>query len=364
VPAHVFARPDLNAFLALGPSAWRSVRECVTAHAVDALDHGLAVARRELTMLLPIAVGDYVDMYAGVHHATNLGRLFRPEGEALLPNWRHIPVGYHGRAGTVVVSGTDVVRPYGHVANASGVGWQPTAQLDIELELAVVVGTPSPLGEAVAVDDVAEHVFGMLLLNDWSARDIQAYEYQPLGPFLGKSFLTSVSPWIVPLAALAPSLVDGLVATQAPPPAPHLRPSRPGIPALHLEVALESEAMRAAGGPPVVVSEVETADALYWSPAQQVAHATSNGAGLRTGDLFASGTLSGPDRRTQAGSLIERTWRGADPLVLPTGERREFLHDGDRVVLRGWYGSGPSRVGFGELDGTVVAPRTRARRGS
>jgi fumarylacetoacetase len=330
------------------------VRGCVAAHAEDAYDSELAVPRAELELLLPVAVGDYVDMYAGIHHATNLGRLFRPEGEALLPNWRHIPVGYHGRSGTIVVSGTDVVRPRGHVSGGSGVEWRASEQLDIELELAAVIGTPSRAGEAVAVDDADAHVFGFLLLNDWSARDVQAFEYQPLGPFLGKSFLTSVSPWLVPREALASAYVPGLVATQAPAPMPHLRPARPGIPALHFEIAIESAAMRTAAMPPVVVSEVECADALYWSPAQQIAHATSNGASLRTGDVFASGTLSGPYRRTQAGSFIELTWRGTDPLDLPTGEHRGFLEDGDRVVLRGWCGLGPARVGFGDLDGTVV----------
>ena len=185
-------------------------------------------------------------MYAGIHHATNLGRMFRPEGEPLLPNWRHIPVGYHGRAGTIAVSGTEVVRPCGHIAVPAGVEWAPTGQLDIELELAVVIGAPSRRGERVPIDDVDAHVFGMLLLNDWSARDIQAFEYQPLGPFLGKSFLTSVSSWLVPFDALTPAFVEGLPATQDPKPAEHLRTARPSIPALHLEVALETAAMRAA----------------------------------------------------------------------------------------------------------------------
>ena len=353
--ASVFATTSLNDFLALGAPTWRAVRAAVEELLAGDVDPTLLVPRRELEMLLPVTVGDYVDMYAGIHHATNLGRLFRPEGEPLLPNWRHIPVGYHGRAGTVVVSGTPVIRPAGHVAGAGGVRWQSTRQLDLELEVGVVIGSPSRLGEPIPIDDIDEHIFGFVLVNDWSARDIQSFEYQPLGPFLGKSFMTSVSPWIVSLDALAPVLVGGLAARQDPEPATHLRTEAPWIPPLRLEVALESASMRAQQASPVVVSRVDLEDALYWSPAQQVAHATSNGASVRTGDLFASGTVSGPDVRTQAGSLIELTQRGARPLELPTGETRAFLEDGDRVVLRGWCGDGATRVGFGGVEGTVIA---------
>ena len=354
-PASVFAQASLNDFLAWGREVWRNVREVVGTMASAAIDTDLVVRRDQLQLQLPVAVGDYVDMYAGIHHATNLGRLFRPEGEPLLPNWRHVPVGYHGRAGTVVVSGTDVVRPSGHVTTTAGVEWHPSTQLDIELELGFVVGTGSRRGEPTAIDDFDARVFGLLLVNDWSARDIQAFEYQPLGPFLGKSFMTSVSPWLVPLDALEPALVPGLAASQDPRPAPHLRSERPWIPALQLEIALETAAMRARGEPPVTISHVDVAEALYWSPAQQLAHATSNGASVRTGDLFATGTLSGTDPRTEGGSLIEMSWRGAQPLELPGGETRTFLADGDRVVMRGWCGSGTGRVGFGEVEGTVVA---------
>ena len=237
----------------------------------------------------------------------------------------------------------------------AGVEFGPSAQLDIELELGFVVGAGSRRGEPTAIDDFDAHVFGMVLVNDWSARDIQAFEYQPLGPFLGKSFMTSVSPWIVPLDALAPTFVTGLAGDQEPKPERHLQSDRPWIPALHLEVALETATMRAQHQAPVTVSEVEVADALYWSPAQQLAHATSNGAAIRTGDLFASGTLSGADAASQGGSLIELGWRGQKPLTLPNGERRSFLDDGDRVVLRGWSGRGAERVGFGELEGTVAS---------
>ena len=345
----MFARDSLNDFLALGRDAWHAVRAQTKRSIEHGLDDELLVPSNELTMHLPVHVGDYVDMYAGIHHATNLGRLFRPDGEPLLANWRHIPVGYHGRAGTIVVSGTDIARPHGHVVEQHEVRWRPSARLDIELEVGFVVGTPSRPGRPITIDEIEQHLFGFVLVNDWSARDIQAFEYQPLGPFLGKSFATSVSPWLVPLDALAPALVHGL--RQDPRPEPHLTTDRPWVPPLHLEVALQTPAMRE----PHTVSRVELAEGLYWSPAQQLAHITSNGASVRTGDLVASGTISGPDDRTQAGSFIELTRGGTEPLVLPTGESRTFLEDGDRVVLRGWCGSGNDRVGFGEVTGTVVA---------
>jgi fumarylacetoacetase len=347
----VFARDSLNDFLALGRSAWHAVRVQLQRSVEHGIDDELLVPQRELSMRMPVAVGDYVDMYAGIHHATNLGRLFRPDGEPLLANWRHIPVGYHGRAGSIVVSGTDVRRPCGHVVVEHEVRWQPSERLDIELEVGFVVGTPSRQGTPIAIESVADHIFGFVLVNDWSARDIQSFEYQPLGPFLGKSFATSVSPWLVPLDALAPALVPGLPVRQSPRPAAHLCTDTPWVPPLHLEVALQTAAMEE----PQVVSRVDLADGLYWSPAQQLAHLTSNGAAVRTGDLIASGTISGPDDRTQAGSLIELTRGGTEPLQLASGETRTFLEDGDRVVLRGWCGEGPDRVEFGEVAGTIRA---------
>lgn len=330
----VFANASLNAFLARGPDAWRAVRALV-----DETDEHAMVPVDALEMQLPVEIGDYVDMYAGIHHATNLGKMFRPESEPLLPNWRRMPVGYHGRAGTVVVSRTDITRPHGQIVDGDDVQLAPTRQLDIELELGFVVGVGSERGQPVPIERFAQHVFGVVLVNDWSARDIQAFEYQPLGPFLGKSFATSISPWIVPLDELA-----WTTTAQDPPPAPYLQTTQPWIPDMHLEVLLETERMRAAGELPEVVSRVDAGDALYWSLAQQLAHATVNGALLRTGDLFATGTLSGPDPRTQGGSFIELTWRGTAPLRLANGEQRSFLEDGDRVVLRG---------PVGEVEGTV-----------
>jgi fumarylacetoacetase len=307
-----FRQPSLNAFMALGPDARREA-----AARARALEGPELVGEPEL----PFRVADYVDFYSSLEHATNLGRLFRPDAEPLLPNWRWLPVGYHGRAGTVVVSGTPVRRPRGQrkPPGSSEPVFGPSARLDVELEIGLVVGTPSRLGEPVDVERALGHVFGLVLVNDWSARDLQAWEYQPLGPFLGKSFATSISPWVVPLDELERYRVP--LPPQEPRPLAHLREEPWGY-----DLALELELNG------VVVSRTN-ARHLYWSGAQQIAHLTSNGASLRTGDLLASGTISGaePDAR---GSLIELTWNGAAPLELPDGSTRTFLEDGDEVVLR------------------------------
>jgi fumarylacetoacetase len=266
-------------------------------------------------------VADYVDFYCSLDHASNVGRIFRPDAEPLLPNWRHLPIGYHGRGGTVVVSGTPVVRPSGQrrPPGAEAPEFGPSVRLDIEAEVGFVVGVGSRLGEPVPLEAFADHVFGVVLLNDWSARDIQAWEYQPLGPFLGKSFATSIGHWVLPLAALADRRVPA--PPQEPEPLPYLREA-PWAFDLPLEVELNGH----------VVSRT-SARHLYWSVAQQVAHLTVNGASLRTGDLLASGTISGPEKDAR-GSLIELTWNGAEPLELPDGSTRTFLEDGDEVVLR------------------------------
>jgi fumarylacetoacetase len=346
-----FGQPSLNAFLASGPRTWRAVRERLT----ELLDEGSRqvnhlrrhlVARAELTMVLPIEVADYVDFYSSLHHATNLGRMFRPDGEPLLPNWRHLPVGYHGRAGTVVVSGASIPRPCGLRADGEKVVFGPSRSLDIELEVGFVVGAGSERGHPVRVDDADQHVFGAVLLNDWSARDIQAFEYQPLGPFLAKSFATSISPWVVPLEALRPYFTEPPV--QDPAPTEYLRAARPWAIPLELEVALNA----------TTISRTDFTD-MYWTFAQQLAHTTINGASLRPGDLYGSGTVSGPDRSAR-GSLIELTWRGSEPLVLADGSTRTFLADGDTVTIRGWCGgNGSARIGFGEVQGTIVAAGTK-----
>ncbi|GLY95308.1 fumarylacetoacetase [Actinoplanes sp. NBRC 103695] len=338
----VHATGSLNAFLARGPEAWAELRRRLTGWLVDPA-HRAAVEphlrpRDAVTMHLPVEVGDYVDFYSSQHHAENLGRMFRPGQPALTPNWKHLPIGYHGRSGTVRVSGTPVRRPLGQQKDAA---FGPSRRLDIEAEVGFVVGVPSALGEPVPVAGFAEHVFGVCLVNDWSARDIQAWEYVPLGPFLGKSFLTSVSPWVVPLAALEHARI-------APPPRdtpvlPYLgdEGERWGLD-LTLEVRLNGELL---SSPP--------AGLLYWTAAQQLAHMTVNGASLRTGDLFASGTVSGPDR-DQRGSLIELSWNGAEPIKLADGSTRTFLEDGDVVTITA-SAPGPDgeRISFGEVTGRV-----------
>jgi fumarylacetoacetase len=331
----VFSQPSLNAFLAAGRRAWegalgRIAKLVESGHEVVPLD--------EATVHLPFRVGDYVDFYSSLEHATNLGRLFRPDADPLLPNWRHLPVGYHGRAGTVVVGGTPVVRPCGQARGPDDPEprFGPSRKLDIELEVGFVVGVGSTLGVPVHASDFREHVFGVVLVNDWSARDIQAWEYQPLGPFLGKSFATSISAWVTPLALLEDRFV--LPPAQDPEPLPYLRvPANWGLD-IELEVELSS----------TIVSRTNSRS-LYWTMPQQLAHATVNGASLRTGDLFASGTISGPDPGSE-GSLIELTRNGTHPIMLGDGSTRSFLEDGDTVVLRGRAGD----VELGEVAGTIL----------
>jgi len=344
----------LNGFAAAGRVAHTALRERLTelftGRRYQAQLTPCLVPLDELTMQLPVAVGDYVDFYSSLHHATNLGRLFRPDGEALLPNWRHIPVGYHGRSGTIVADGTDIARPNGLRLVDGEPQYGPTSALDIELEVGAVIGAPSQLGRPISSGDAEEHLFGLCLVNDWSARDIQAFEYQPLGPFLGKSFATSMSPWIVTLDALEPFRVEPPV--QEPAVADHLRTTGAAGFDLHLEVELQGE----------VISRTCFAD-MYWTPAQQVAHMTTNGANVRAGDLFASGTVSGPTPGSE-GSLIELTWRGERPIHLADGTTRTFLLDGDTVTLHGWAGADPAtRIGLGSVTGTIVAATTNTSEG-
>jgi fumarylacetoacetase len=351
--AGTFARPSLNAFMARGPERWRAVRErlaelvCDTARRprVEPALVPLAAA----TLHLPVEVADYVDFYSSIEHATNLGRLFRPDAEPLLPNWRHLPVAYHGRAGTVVVSGTPVRRPSGQRRAGEAVVFGPSERLDIELEVGAIVGAPSPPGRPVPVDAAAGHVFGLALVNDWSARDIQAWEYQPLGPFLGKSFATTLAAWVTPLDALAACRVPG--PPQQPEPLPYLRLDDDWGLAIDLSVAL-----RPAGGRGEEVVSRTSFAGLYWRLPQQIAHLTVNGAHLRTGDLLASGTVSGPERGSE-GSLIEMTRGGAEPLTV-AGVERTFLADGDEVVLRATAEVAPGvTITLGEAAGRIVPGR-------
>lgn len=341
------ATGSLNRFLRRGPAEWAYVRERVTNLLTDDGERRLVEANLhridEVKLHLPVEVADYVDFYASEQHATNLGHIFRPGGEALLPNWKHLPVGYHGRAGTVVASGTEIRRPSGQRKgpNDPAPVFGSSVKLDIEAELGFVVGAGSTLGEPVGVDDFAQHVFGAVLLNDWSARDIQAWEYVPLGPFLGKSFATSISPWVVPLAALEAARVATPV--QQPQPLPYLVEKEPWGLDLELEVRLNG----------AVISRPPYAG-MYWSPAQMLAHTTVNGASLRTGDLYGSGTISGA-AADQRGSLIELTWNGRDPITLPDGSTRTFLQDGDTVTMTASApGADGVRIGFGEVTGTIT----------
>jgi fumarylacetoacetase len=334
----VFETRSLNAFLALGRAAWEDtvarVDQLVTAGAE-------LVPLAEAAVQLPFEVADYVDFYSSLEHATNLGRLFRPDSEPLLPNWRHLPVGYHGRAGTVVVSGTPIVRPCGQTkaAGEQAPRFGASRRLDIELELGFVVGVGSRLGAPVPASAFREHAFGVVLVNDWSARDIQAWEYQPLGPFVGKSFATSIGAWVTPLVLLEDRLVPA--PAQDPEPLPYLRTSGDWAVDLDLEVELSG----------TVISRTD-ARSLYWTMPQQLAHATVNGASIRTGDLFASGTISGSETGSE-GSLIELTWNGERPLRLADGTERTFLEDGDEVVLRGRAGD----VELAEVRGTIQPAR-------
>jgi len=342
-PGDVFARPALNAFMAQGPAAWAATRERLRrlVSGVDAEPRLVPLEDAEL--LLPFEVADYQDFWSSIQHASNSGRIFRPGSDDPLPaSWRHMPIAYHGRSATVVVGGTPVRRPHGQSRPSSDGAprFGPSAKLDIELELGFVVGTPSRMGEPVPVDRALEHVFGVVLLNDWSARDLQAWESQPLGPFLGKSFATSISPWVVPMAALEPFRAAP-VTPQEPEPLEYL--SEPAW-ALDIDLEVELNGHRVAA---------TNARELYWSVAQQLAHLTVNGAHVRTGDLIGSGTISGAGR-DQRGSLLELSWNGAEPIALADGTERAFLEDGDEVVLRGVAGAGDDAVALGEVRGRIV----------
>jgi fumarylacetoacetase len=336
----VFAQPVLNALLQRPMPTWRAVRGAISRllRAGERALHDARLAERalvpqsEVRLTLPLELRDYVDFFSSLEHATNTGRMFRPDGDPLMPNWRWMPIGYHGRAGSVVVSGTPVVRPNGQrkAPDAPAPTFGPSRALDIELELAFVTGDGPPLGSALPVTHAEDHIFGVLLLNDWSARDIQAWEYQPLGPFLGKSFATSVAAWITPLAALEPFRVTGPV--QEPPPLAYLATRGAHNFNIALDVELASEGMQREGLATVVAQT--NFRGMYWSMAQQLAHLASNGARVRAGDLNASGTISGADPRSY-GSLMELTKRGAEPVELSDGGLRGFLEDGDAVTLRG-----------------------------
>ena len=360
--AKACASPSLNRLMALGPQAASALRLALSKIlSADWGDKGLAehfVPMDSAELLLPVAIGDFTDFYASVFHATNAGRAFRPDNP-LLPNYKYVPVAYHGRASSVRVSGTPLKRPQGQrkPANETVPTYGPSRNMDFELELGMYVGTPSPLGTTVPIGQAAEHIFGFCLLNDWSARDVQAWEYQPLGPFLGKNFATTVSPWVVTHEALAPFRIAAFARPEGDPaPLPYLTDADDqahGGLGITLEAYMSTEKMRHAGMAPLRITQTSFAT-TYWTVAQMVAHHASNGCNLLVGDLIGSGTVSGPDKSSW-GSLLELTARGREPIAMPSGEQRGFIEDGDEIIFRGFCArKGYPRIGFGECRAVML----------
>jgi fumarylacetoacetase len=351
----------LNSLMSLGPSHWSALRARLTDLLAESRNNSKVEPclhpMEEVTMQLPAVIGDYTDFYASIHHATNVGSLFRPDNP-LLPNYKYVPIGYHGRASSIVLSGTPVRRPSGQTKESSSETprFGPTRSLDYEMEVGMFVGPGNSLGETIPIEEAESHIFGLCLVNDWSARDIQAWEYQPLGPFLGKSFATTISPWIVPMDALKPFRLPAFTRpADDPAPLPYLHSAtdqQQGGIDLNLEVFLSSRGMRDSGTGPMRLSRSNLRD-LYWTLPQLLAHHASNGCNLRPGDLLASGTVSGPTPAA-LGSLLELTRRGTEPIRLPTGELRGFLEDGDEVSFHGYCErDGFPGIGFGECRGII-----------
>ena len=352
----VLNRPVLNDFIAQGKKITSAVRKRIQDALCDdqsiLFKHQAAILtnRLQADMCLPVHIGDYTDFYSSEEHATNVGKMFRDPANALLPNWKHIPVGYHGRASSVVVSGTPIHRPKGQTKapDADLPVFGPSKRLDIELEMAFIVGKDTSLGDSVSVDQADDYIFGFTLFNDWSARDIQTWEYVPLGPFLAKNFASTMSPWIVTLEALEPFRTEGPV--QSPDPLPYLKSDQPLTPPnlnILLEVSLKPEKDQ-----DTIICR-SNYKYMYWSMRQQLAHHTCNGCNIRVGDVMASGTISGPDKGS-FGSMLEISWGGKEPLTLQNGEQRTFLQDGDSITIRGYAHNGDVRVGFGLCEGTIL----------
>ena len=354
----LFAQDSLNAFASLGKSAWSEVRTALsnllsadnaTLRDNESLRKQVLLPADEVTMCVPMKIGDYTDFYSSKEHATNVGIMFRGPDNALQPNWLHLPVGYHGRASSIVVSGERILRPKGQKMppDADSPTFGPSAAMDFELEMGFYVGPGQPLGQAIATDEAEQHIFGLSLVNDWSARDIQRWEYVPLGPFLGKNFATSVSPWIICLEALEPFRCEG--PEQSPAPLPYLASTGRDTFDVQLEIALTTSQLVE----PHVISRTNFRH-LYWSMAQQLAHHTCNGCNVRPGDLLASGTISGPTAES-LGSMLEICWKGERPLELPNGEIRKMLQDGDTVHMTGFAQGDGYRIGFGEVSGELYS---------
>jgi fumarylacetoacetase len=353
IDTNVFSAPVLNPLIGLGKATWTELRQRL----IQLLGEGnteleehadkVLVPMQHATMHLPVQVGDYTDFYSSIEHATNAGKMFRDPANALLPNWKHIPVGYHGRSSSIVVSGTDIHRPKGQTKpnEQENPVFGPSKALDFELEMAFIVGKNTQLGQTVSVQEAEDHIFGFVLFNDWSARDIQKWEYVPLGPFLGKNFASSVSPWIVTMEALAPFRTEGPV--QDPPVLPYLASEGARNYDIKLEVGIAPE-----GAQETVVSR-SNFRYMYWNCAQQLAHHTINGCNIRIGDMMASGTISGQEKDS-FGSMLELTWSGQNPLTLTDGSTRKFINDNDTVIMRGYAEKNGVRVGFGEVRSKVL----------
>jgi fumarylacetoacetase len=354
VPKGTFSQASINAFMALGRPVWKEVR-AVLQGLLSGEDNSLPekslFSMDEVVLHLPVEIGDYTDFYSSKEHASNVGIMFRGKDNALMPNWLHMPIAYHGRSSSIVLSGTDIHRPTGQTKAADNPlpSFEPSREMDFELEVGFFVSKGNELGKPISVEDAYEHIFGMVLVNDWSARDIQRWEYQPLGPFLSKNLATSISPWVVTLEALEPFRCPSPV--QEPQPLPYLQAKGDFSYDIQLEVSLQSNSM----AEPQVISR-SNYRYLYWNMAQQLAHHTVTGCNMRTGDLLASGTISGssPD---SYGSLLELTWRGEKPIPLSSGETRSFLQDHDRLSISGWAQGDGYRIGFGEVTGKLLPVR-------
>jgi fumarylacetoacetase len=353
----VFHEPTLNAFMALGQKAWKEARLTISRllredntsfKDNDELRKIALIPMNDAEMEMPVDIGDYTDFYSSREHATNVGTMFRGPDAALMPNWLHLPVGYHGRASSVVLSGTDIVRPKGQTKapDAEKPSFGDCNRMDFELEMGVLIGSGNILSEPIAVDEAKDHVFGFTLVNDWSARDIQTWEYIPLGPFLAKNFATSISPWIITMEALEPFKCKS--PEQNPKPFDYLNNKKDCNYDINLEIHLKAENMSESH----IISKTNY-NYLYWNMAQQIAHHTVTGCNLRTGDLLASGTISGPEKDNR-GSMLELSWNGKEPIGLPNGEKRTFLEDGDIVTLKGWCKGKGYRIGFGDCKGTIL----------
>ena len=356
LPKEIFAQSTLNAFLALGKAPLRALRKQLLEllsdkdkqlQAHSTLHTQLIIPQQRAQMHMPVSVGDYTDFYSSIEHASNVGSLFRDPKNPLLPNWRHMPVGYHGRASSIVITGTPIRRPLGQrkPPEAERPLFGPSKQLDFELEVAFVSCGSTSLGSRISIEDAEEYIAGLLLFNDWSARDIQAWEYVPLGPFLGKNFASSVSPWLVTLEALAPFRCKG--PKQSPQPLPYLQ--REGD--YNFDISL-SALLQVAGHPAHCISRTNF-KYMYWHIGQQLAHQTVGGCNIQAGDMYASGTISGPSPSTY-GSMLELSWRGQKPIAMPDGSQRSFLEDGDQLILQGHASKDELRIGFGEVRGEIL----------